>query len=82
MLPLYFLSGVFIPESEIPSGVLDFADLFPIRHFFEAFFTAWDPLTTGCGLRVGQPRDRRRLGNRGAADRDAHVPLDAARQLT
>lgn len=47
VLPLYFLSGVFIPESEIPDGVLKVADLFPIRHFFEAFFAAWDPATTG-----------------------------------
>ena len=53
LLPLYFLSGVFIPETEIPSGVLHFADLFPIRHFFEAFFTAWDPVTTGAGFEWG-----------------------------
>jgi ABC-2 type transport system permease protein len=53
ILPLYFISGVFIPDSEIPSGVLDFADVFPIRHFFEAFFTAWDPNTTGAGFEWG-----------------------------
>ena len=53
LLPLYFLSGVFIPESEIPSGVLDFAEIFPIRHFFEAFFTAWSPLTSGPGFEWG-----------------------------
>jgi ABC-2 type transport system permease protein len=53
ILPLYFISGVFIPESEIPNGVLDFADYFPIRHFFEAFFTAWDPATTGPGIEWG-----------------------------
>jgi ABC-2 type transport system permease protein len=53
LLPLYFLSGVFIPETEIPEGVLHFADLFPIRHFFEAFFTAWNPLTTGSGFEWG-----------------------------
>jgi ABC-2 type transport system permease protein len=53
ILPLYFISGVFIPESEIPDGVLDFADHFPIRHFFEAFFTAWDPATTGTGIAWG-----------------------------
>ena len=50
VLPLYFLSGVFIPESEIPEGVLKVADLFPIRHFFEAFFSAWDPGTVGPGF--------------------------------
>jgi ABC-2 type transport system permease protein len=52
-LPLYFLSGVFVPESEIPDGVLHFADLFPVRHFFEAFFTAWSPLTQGAGFEWG-----------------------------
>ncbi len=53
VLPLYFLSGVFIPENEIPDGVLNFADAFPIRHFFEAMFTAWDPNTTGSGFELG-----------------------------
>jgi ABC-2 type transport system permease protein len=52
-LPLYFLSGVFVPESEIPDGVLHFADVFPVRHFFEAFFTAWSPHTTGAGFEWG-----------------------------
>lgn len=41
LLPLYFLSGVFIPEDELPQGVIDFANHFPIRHFFEAFFDAY-----------------------------------------
>jgi ABC-2 type transport system permease protein len=50
IFPLYFLSGVFIPESEIPDGVLHVADVFPVRHFFEGFFTAWDPATTGAGF--------------------------------
>jgi ABC-2 type transport system permease protein len=54
VLPLYFISGIFIPDSEIPSGVLHFADLFPIRHFFEAFFTAWDPNTAGAGFEWAQ----------------------------
>jgi ABC-2 type transport system permease protein len=53
VLPLYFLSGVFIPEDELPNGVLNFADAFPIRHFFEALFTAWDPNTTGAGFEIG-----------------------------
>jgi ABC-2 type transport system permease protein len=53
VLPLYFLSGVFIPEDELPNGVLNFADAFPIRHFFEAMFTAWSPHTTGAGFEWG-----------------------------
>jgi ABC-2 type transport system permease protein len=50
VLPLYFLSGIFIPESEIPDGVLSFADHFPVRPFFEAFFASWDPAATGSGI--------------------------------
>ena len=53
VLPLYFLSGVFIPQSEIPDGVLEFSNLFPIRHFFECFLTGYDPLTTGAGFEWG-----------------------------
>jgi len=53
ILPLYFISGIFIPDSEIPQGVLNFADIFPIRHFFEAFFSAWDPNTVGNGIEWG-----------------------------
>ena len=34
LLPLYFLSGVFVPDDELPSGVIDFANHFPIRPFF------------------------------------------------
>ena len=43
LLPLYFLSGVFIPEDQLPDGVIAFADLFPVRHFFDAFFDAYVP---------------------------------------
>jgi ABC-2 type transport system permease protein len=53
VLPLYFLSGVFIPDSEIPDGVLDFSEAFPIRHFFEAIFTAFDPNTAGSAVEWG-----------------------------
>ncbi|HEY0318547.1 MAG TPA: ABC transporter permease [Solirubrobacterales bacterium] len=47
LLPLYFLSGVFIPDDQLPNGVIHFADLFPIRHFFEAFFDAYVPVAGG-----------------------------------
>lgn len=53
IFPLYFVSGVFIPEDELPNGVLHFADLFPVRHFFEAVFAAWDPAATGAGFEWG-----------------------------
>ena len=53
VLPLYFLSGIFIPQSEIPNGVLNFADAFPIRPFFQCIFNVWDPHTTGAGFEWG-----------------------------
>ena len=53
LLPLYFISGVFVPESEVPEGALQVADLFPVRHFFEAFLTAYDPATSGAGFEWG-----------------------------
>jgi ABC-2 type transport system permease protein len=43
LLPLYFLSGIFIPEDELPNGVIDFANHFPVRPFFEAFFDVYVP---------------------------------------
>jgi ABC-2 type transport system permease protein len=53
LLPLYFLSGVFIPDDQLPSGVIHFADAFPIRHFFEALFSVYDPAKTGASLEWG-----------------------------
>ena len=53
LLPLYFLSGVFIPEDELPAGVIEFADLFPVRPFFEATFDAYVG-AGGAGVAWGQ----------------------------
>ncbi|MDX6632624.1 MAG: type transport system permease protein [Solirubrobacterales bacterium] len=54
VLPLYFLSGVFIPETEIPDGVLHVANVFPVRPMFEALLTGFDPTTTGAGFEPGR----------------------------
>lgn len=53
LLPLYFLSGVFIPEDELPSGVISFANHFPVRDFFQAFFDAYIPAAGGSSLDWG-----------------------------
>jgi ABC-2 type transport system permease protein len=53
LLPLYFLSGVFIPDDELPQGVIDFANHFPVRDFFQAFFDAYLPAGGGSGLDWG-----------------------------
>jgi ABC-2 type transport system permease protein len=52
LLPLYFLSGIFIPDDELPQGVIDFANHFPVRDFFQAFFDAYIP-GGGSGLDWG-----------------------------
>jgi len=36
VLPLYFISGVFVPESQIPSVLRDIARVFPIYHLARA----------------------------------------------
>ena len=82
VLPLYFLSGVFVPESEIPDGVLTFASLFPIRHFFQAFLDGLRPAHPGRRVRLGPPRGGRRLGNRRNPDRSAVLPLVAAPRVS
>lgn len=41
VLPLYFVSGVFIPSELLPDGLQLVGDLFPIAHLFEALVTAF-----------------------------------------
>jgi ABC-2 type transport system permease protein len=53
LLPLYFLSGIFIPENELSSSVISFANHFPVRDFFEAFFQAYIPAAPGSGVDWG-----------------------------
>jgi ABC-2 type transport system permease protein len=53
LLPLYFLSGIFIPEDELSGGVISFANHFPVRDFFEAFFNAYIPAAHGPTLDWG-----------------------------
>jgi ABC-2 type transport system permease protein len=53
ILPLYFFSGVFIPEDSLPSGMRFIGSLFPVRHLFRAYLEVFDPLTTGSGIAWG-----------------------------
>jgi ABC-2 type transport system permease protein len=53
VLPLYFISGVFIPSDQIPDWMLSIADAFPVKPLFDALLTAFDPLTTGAGIELG-----------------------------
>ena len=53
ILPLYFFSGVFIPDNSLPSGMKFIGSLFPVRHLFQAFLTVFDPNTKGAGIAWG-----------------------------
>jgi ABC-2 type transport system permease protein len=51
ILPLLFLSGVFIPIDDGPAWIRTMANLFPVRHFLVASLAAF--LGPGSGWRVG-----------------------------
>jgi ABC-2 type transport system permease protein len=50
MLPLYFLSGVFVPVTVLPHWLADVGQIFPVRHLANALLVAYNPHTTGLGF--------------------------------
>jgi ABC-2 type transport system permease protein len=50
ILPLLFISDVFIPMEESPDWLRDFASLFPVSHLAESMHAAFNPLTGGSGF--------------------------------
>ncbi|MGO8958361.1 MAG: ABC transporter permease [Streptosporangiaceae bacterium] len=50
MLPLYFISGIFVAISILPHWLVDIANVFPVRHLAAALLTAYNPHTTGAGF--------------------------------
>jgi ABC-2 type transport system permease protein len=50
MLPLYFISGVFVASSTLPHWLVNVADVFPVRHLVAALLTAYNPHTHGAGV--------------------------------
>jgi ABC-2 type transport system permease protein len=50
LLPLYFISGVFVVESDIPHWLKDIANVFPVRHLQQALLKAFNPHTAGAGF--------------------------------
>jgi ABC-2 type transport system permease protein len=53
VLPLYFISGVFVPADQLPRELRQVADVLPVKPFVDALFEAFDPQTTGAGLAGG-----------------------------
>lgn len=52
VLPLYFISGVFVPEDQIPSLLRAIAEVFPIRHLAVAMLKPFID-THGIGIAAG-----------------------------
>jgi ABC-2 type transport system permease protein len=50
MLPLYFISGIFIPAVNLPSWLEHVAKVFPVQHLSDGLHHAFDPATTGTGI--------------------------------
>jgi ABC-2 type transport system permease protein len=50
VLPLLFISDIFIPPGRAPHWVSTVADVFPLRHLSHALQTAFSPFTTGAGF--------------------------------
>ncbi len=53
VLPLCFLSGVFIPILELPRWLIDVGKIFPVHALADALLAAYNPHTAGPGLRWG-----------------------------
>jgi ABC-2 type transport system permease protein len=50
MLPLYFISGVFIPNVNLPRWLRHVAEFFPVQHLADGLHRAFDPATRGVGI--------------------------------
>jgi ABC-2 type transport system permease protein len=50
MLPLYFISGVFVATGNLPRWLVDVAAVFPVRHLAAALLAAYNPHTSGSGI--------------------------------
>jgi ABC-2 type transport system permease protein len=50
MLPLYFISGVFIPNVNLPRWLRDVARVFPVEHLAAGLRHGFDPAAHGAGI--------------------------------
>jgi ABC-2 type transport system permease protein len=52
ILPLLFISNVFIPTENAPQWLNDFASIFPVAHFASALHSTFNPFETGTGFDI------------------------------
>jgi ABC-2 type transport system permease protein len=53
VLPLEFISGIFVPSEQIPDWMDSIASVFPVKPLFDSLLKAFDPVTTGIGVDWG-----------------------------
>ncbi|MDE2901363.1 MAG: ABC transporter permease, partial [Chloroflexota bacterium] len=53
ILPLLFISDVFIPLDDAPVWLTTISDVFPVRHMAVAMHTSFNPFETGSGFEWG-----------------------------
>ncbi|MGO9178618.1 MAG: ABC transporter permease [Candidatus Limnocylindrales bacterium] len=52
-LPLYFISGVFVPNASMPSWLQSIGQAFPVEHLADGLHTALNPLVQGTTIPWG-----------------------------
>jgi len=82
VLPLCFLSGVFIPILELPHWLINVGKIFPVRALADALLAAYNPHTTGSGLRWGDLAVLAAWGRGRAHHCHAPLQLATARRLS
>lgn len=50
VLPLYFISGIFVPAVNLPGWLQDVAEVFPVQHLADGLHRAFDPAVHGSGI--------------------------------
>jgi ABC-2 type transport system permease protein len=50
MLPLYFISGIFVPNISLPSWLKHVAEVFPVEHLADGLHRAYAPGVHGIGI--------------------------------
>jgi ABC-2 type transport system permease protein len=53
VLPLEFISGIFVPADNIPDWMNTVAGVFPVKPLFDSLLVAFDPAATGIGVGWG-----------------------------
>ena len=53
VLPLEFISGIFVPAEKIPDWMNTVASVFPVKPLFDSLLAAFDPTATGIGVDWG-----------------------------